>query len=50
MTFVSLSLFLGVETKRAAATAIAAGGWTSAFGFVVNVAVFNSVPQVRARV
>jgi hypothetical protein len=46
-TFFALSVFLGVETKRALPTAIVIGGWTAFFPFIVNFFVLDSTPYLR---
>jgi hypothetical protein len=46
-TFFALSVFLGVETKRALPTAIVIGGWTSLAPFVLNFFLLEAAPYVR---
>jgi len=46
-TFFTLSLFLGVETKRAFPTAIVIGGWTSILPAAVNWIVLDGHAYVR---
>jgi hypothetical protein len=46
-TFFTLSLFLGVETKRAIPTALAIGGWTTLLPIMVNWVVFDGHTYVR---
>ena len=46
-TYFILSLFLGVETKRAMPTAVVIGGWTAWLPAVANYMLLESTPYIR---
>jgi len=46
-TFLSLTLVLGVETRRAIVTGIVAGGWTSLVPFLLHLMALGDVPVAR---